>query len=65
MVCSLKGKSIALIYNYYNNEEIYNIIAYVLFYKFEVAKIAFLVGSVLPIYLSGHFSGLVVDLGYN
>jgi actin-related protein len=65
MVVSLKGRTITLIYNYYNNEEIYNIIAYVLFYKFEVGKIAFLIGSVLPLYLTGHNSGLVLDLGYN
>ncbi|CAD8119072.1 unnamed protein product [Paramecium sonneborni] len=65
MVCNLKGRSVALIYNYYNNEDMYNIIAYVLFYKFEVAKIAFLIGNVLPLYLTGHFSGFVIDLGYN
>lgn len=65
MVCNLKGRSVALIYNYYNNEEMYNVIAYVLFYKFEVAKIAFLIGNVLPLYMTGHYSGFVIDLGYN
>lgn len=64
MVCSLKGRSIALIYNYYSNEEIYNIIAYVLYNKFEVSKIAFFIGNVLPLYLSGYYSGFVIDLGY-
>ena len=64
MVCSLKGRSIALIYNYYSNEEIYNIIAYVLYNKFEVSKIAFFVGNVLPLYLSGYYSGFLIDLGY-
>lgn len=64
VAANLRGRSIILIYNYYCVEDFVNILAQVLFQKFEVSKIAFVVGNVLPLYLSGHFTGIVVDLGY-
>ena len=32
--------------------------------KFEVAKITFLVASALPLYLTGLYSGIVIDAGF-
>jgi actin-related protein len=64
LVISPKEKSIVLIYNYFVQDEITNTIAKLLFKKFEVLKISFLVGNVLPLYITGHFSGMVVDAGF-
>lgn len=59
-----KDKSVVLIYQYYSQEDIPNTIAKLLFTKFAVAKVCFLVSNVLPLYITGFFSGLVIDAGY-
>ena len=64
MVCSLRNKSVVMIYNYFGIDDIHLIIGTLLFQKFEVMRIAYVVGNVLPLYLSGHFSGIVIDAGY-
>lgn len=53
-----------MIYNYFGIDDLHLIIGTLLFQKFEVMRIAYVVGNVLPLYLSGHFTGIVIDAGY-
>ncbi|KAM3131055.1 hypothetical protein pb186bvf_016867 [Paramecium bursaria] len=57
MVCSLRNKSIVMIYNYFGIDDLHLIIGTLLFQKFEVMRIAYVVGNVT-------FTGIVLDAGY-
>ena len=63
MAVNLKERAIYLVYDYYHQENIVNGIAKMLFKKFAASKIIFLVSNILPLYITGLYSGIVIDGG--
>lgn len=59
-----KDRPVIICENLFSSREVINILAKLLFSKYDAPKIFFFFENTLPLYVTGSFSGIVVDAGY-